>query len=67
MHVTPPDLIERHFDSLLNNLEGALDGNVEGIHQARVATRRLRDGPSAGRRRWTSRHRPRPIRRPSSW
>ena len=43
MHVTPPVLIERHFDSLLNNLEGALDGDVEGVHQARVATRRLRE------------------------
>ena len=43
MHVTPPVLIERHFDTLLNNLEGALDGDVEGIHQARVATRRLRE------------------------
>lgn len=55
MHATPPALIERHFDELLNNLESAFDGDVEGIHPARVATRlfrtphRRRSGPRSRR------------------
>lgn len=41
--VTPHNLLERHLDSLLSHLPAVRDGDVEGIHQARVATRRLRE------------------------
>ncbi len=43
MHVTPSTLVQRHLHSLLSNLKGAFDGDVESVHQARVATRRLRE------------------------
>lgn len=43
MEVTPSALVQRHFNSLLDSLDGALDGDVESVHQTRVATRRLRE------------------------
>jgi CHAD domain-containing protein len=41
--VTPPQLLQRHFDDVLAHLEGAFDGDPDSVHQARVATRRLRE------------------------
>jgi CHAD domain-containing protein len=40
--VTPPQLLRRHFDDVLMHLKGALDGDPDSVHQARIATRRLR-------------------------
>jgi CHAD domain-containing protein len=40
---TPAHIARRHLDSMLTHLPGALDGDVESVHQARVATRRLRE------------------------
>ena len=41
--VTPPQLVERHFDDVLSHLKGTFDGDPESVHQARIATRRLRE------------------------
>jgi CHAD domain-containing protein len=41
--MTPERLAHSHFDTLLSELPAAFNGSVEGIHQARVATRRLRE------------------------
>jgi CHAD domain-containing protein len=41
--VTPPQLVQRHFDDVLTHLKGAFDGDPESVHQARIATRRLRE------------------------
>ena len=41
--VTPPQLIRRHFEDVLTHLTGAFDGDPESVHQARIATRRLRE------------------------
>lgn len=41
--VTPSQLVRRHFDDVLTHLEGAFDGDAESVHQARIATRRLRE------------------------
>jgi len=43
VHATPSALFHRHTDSFLNNLNGALDGDIQSVHQARIATRRLRE------------------------
>jgi len=40
---TPSALANHHLGDLLSYLPDALDGKAEGIHQARVATRRLRE------------------------
>ena len=53
--VTPSLLVQRHLDTMLEQLPRALDGDVEGVHQARIATRRLREAlpfvlPSARRK-----------------
>ena len=39
----PPQLAQRHLDTVLANLPGVFDGDIESIHQARIATRRLRE------------------------
>lgn len=41
--VTPSQLVQRHFDDVLTHLKGAFDGDAESVHQARIATRRLRE------------------------
>jgi CHAD domain-containing protein len=41
--VTPHLLIERHVTTILGHLPGVFDGNVESVHEARIATRRLRE------------------------
>ena len=41
--VTPSQLLRRHFDDVLTYLKGAFDGDAESVHQARIATRRLRE------------------------
>lgn len=41
--MTPRTLLAQHLDTLLGHLSGVYDGDSEGIHQARVATRRLRE------------------------
>ncbi|MGH9240501.1 MAG: CHAD domain-containing protein [Vicinamibacterales bacterium] len=41
--VTPSQLVRRHFDDVLTHLKGAFDGDAESVHQARIATRRLRE------------------------
>jgi CHAD domain-containing protein len=41
--VTPPQLLRRHFDDVLTHLTGTFDGDPESVHQARIATRRLRE------------------------
>ena len=43
MHPTPSVLFHRHLDSFLNNLDGALNGDIDSVHHARIATRRLRE------------------------
>ena len=52
---TPARLIHQRVDTLSRRLTEARLGDVEGIHQARVATRRLREAlpllPSSSRRR----------------
>lgn len=40
---TPTQLVHRHLDEVLDNLDGACDGDVESVHRARIATRRLRE------------------------
>jgi CHAD domain-containing protein len=40
---SPRSLVEGHFEELLCHLPGIRDGLPESIHQARVATRRLRE------------------------
>jgi CHAD domain-containing protein len=40
---TPADLAERHLSDILSNLPGAYDGDIESVHRARIATRRLRE------------------------
>lgn len=39
--VSPSVLIHRHLNTLFGHLPGSFDGDVESVHQARVATRRL--------------------------
>ncbi len=41
--MTPRTLLQRHLDGLLGHLPAVFDGDVEGVHQARIATRRLRE------------------------
>ena len=41
--LTPAQLIQRHLDAVLTSLPGAFDGDVESVHKARIATRRLRE------------------------
>jgi CHAD domain-containing protein len=41
--LTPSALVQRHLDVLLGHLPGCLNGEVESVHQARIATRRLRE------------------------
>ena len=41
--VTPRVLIARQLDTLTARLPGVLDGDVDAVHEARVATRRLRE------------------------
>lgn len=41
--VAPPQLLRRHFDDVLTHLKGSFDGDPESVHQARIATRRLRE------------------------
>src|SRR5688572_20693421 len=41
--MTPRTLLERRFDDILGDLPGVYDGDVESVHRARVATRRLRE------------------------
>jgi|SoiMethySBSTD1v2_1073268.scaffolds.fasta_scaffold37824_4 CHAD domain-containing protein len=40
---TPLQLLDRHLGHVLEHLGDAFDGDVEGVHQARIATRRLRE------------------------
>jgi len=40
---TPAAVVERRFRALSRGLPDALAGDIEGIHQARVASRRLRE------------------------
>jgi CHAD domain-containing protein len=41
--ITPFLLIQRHLETILHHLPGTFDGDVESVHQARVAARRLRE------------------------
>jgi CHAD domain-containing protein len=41
--LTPFLLVHRHLDTVLAELPGAFDGDVEGVHRARIGTRRLRE------------------------
>ena len=41
--VSPPQLAQRHLDTVLEHLPGACDGDSTSVHQARIATRRLRE------------------------
>jgi CHAD domain-containing protein len=41
--MTPRTLLQRHLNDLLAYLPAVFDGDVEGVHQARIATRRLRE------------------------
>src|SRR5687767_14003814 len=53
----PNILVQTHVHTMLGHLPGVFDGDVESVHQARIATRRLRevlplvgsDDPSASR------------------
>ena len=40
---SPPQLAQRHLDTVLANLPGVFDGDTDSVHQARIATRRLRE------------------------
>src|SRR5688572_28289499 len=40
---SPPQLAQRHLDTVLANLPGVFDGDSDSVHQARIATRRLRE------------------------
>src|SRR5581483_5989684 len=40
--VTPLTILQSQTDILLNRLPSVLDGDIEGVHDARVATRRIR-------------------------
>ena len=41
--VSPPQLAQRHLDTVLGHLPGVFDGDRTSVHQARIATRRLRE------------------------
>jgi CHAD domain-containing protein len=41
--VTPDALLDKQVGKLREHLPGVFDGDAEAIHQARVATRRLRE------------------------
>jgi CHAD domain-containing protein len=41
--MNPSHIAHRHLESILSHLPGTLDGDVESVHQARIATRRLRE------------------------
>ena len=41
--VTPHTLVQQQLDTILGYLPGVFDGDVEAIHDARIATRRLRE------------------------
>jgi len=41
--VTPQSLLQQQVSSLQNHTAAVLDGGVEGVHAARIATRRIRE------------------------
>jgi CHAD domain-containing protein len=41
--VNPSVLIQGHLEALLGHLPGTFNGDVDSVHQARVATRRIRE------------------------
>ena len=41
--VTPAVLMHRHLDTVIGHLPGVFDGEGESVHQARIATRRVRE------------------------
>ena len=40
---TPATLVHRHLETVLTQLPGVFDGDIESIHEARITTRRLRE------------------------
>ena len=40
---TPNSLVRSHLQQMLEHLPGVFNGDIESVHQARVATRRLRE------------------------
>ena len=41
--VTPQSLLQQQVSSLQNHTPAVLDGGVDGVHAARIATRRIRE------------------------
>src|SRR6187399_1343539 len=46
---TPTQLVHRHLETVLTHLPRVFDGDTDSVHEARIATRRLREAlPLAG-------------------